>query len=63
MSQPVVVDHLHVAPELKSFIDTEALPGTGVDPASFWSGFSNIVTDLAPKNAACSKNVTSCKPR
>jgi malate synthase len=55
MSQPVVVDHLHVAPELKSFIDTEALPGTGVDPASFWSGFSNIVTDLAPKNAALLK--------
>jgi len=55
MSQPIVVDHLHVAPELKSFIDTEALPGTGVDPANFWSGFSKIVTDLAPKNVALLK--------
>ena len=55
MSQPIVVDHLHVAPELKSFIDNEALPGTGVDSAAFWSGFSKIVTDLAPKNAALLK--------
>jgi len=55
MSQPIVVDHLHVAPELKSFIDNEALPGTGVDSAAFWSGFSKIVTELAPKNAALLK--------
>jgi malate synthase len=55
MSQPIVVDHLRVAPELKSFIDNEALPGTGVDPAAFWAGFSSLVTDLAPKNAALLK--------
>lgn len=55
MSQPIVVDHLRVAPELKSFIDNEALPGTGVDPAAFWAGFSSLATDLAPKNAALLK--------
>jgi malate synthase len=55
MSQPIVVDRLHVAPELKSFIDTEALPGTGLDPAAFWAGFNDIVTELAPKNAALIK--------
>ncbi len=55
MSQPIVVDHLRVASELKSFIDNEALPSTGVDPTAFWSGFSSLVTDLAPKNAALLK--------
>ncbi|UOD49615.1 malate synthase G [Orrella daihaiensis] len=55
MSQPIVVDRLRVAPELKSFIDNEALPGTGVDQAAFWAGFNDIVTDLAPKNAALLK--------
>lgn len=55
MSQPIVVDHLHVAPELKSFVDNEALPGTGVEPAAFWAGFSKLVTELAPKNAALLK--------
>lgn len=52
MSQPIVVDRLRVAPELKNFIDNEALPGTGVEPANFWAGFSDIVTELAPKNVA-----------
>ena len=55
MSQPIVVDRLRVAPELKSFIDDEALPGTGVDRSAFWAGFNEIVTTLAPKNAALLK--------
>lgn len=55
MSQPIVVDRLRVAPELKSFIDNEALPGTGVSTDAFWAGFNDIVTELAPKNAALLK--------
>ncbi|WP_371153499.1 malate synthase G [Jannaschia sp. 2305UL9-9] len=43
---------LSVAASLAEFIDTKALPGTGVNPEAFWSGFAEIVGDLAPKNAA-----------
>jgi malate synthase len=38
--------------QLKSFIETEALPGTGIDPTQFWANFSQIVHDLAPRNRA-----------
>ncbi|MCW8087623.1 malate synthase G [Sabulicella glaciei] len=43
---------LDVAPELRSFIENEALPGTGVEPARFWQGMEAILRDLAPRNAA-----------
>lgn len=43
---------LRVATELYDFINNEVLPGTGVQADAFWAGFSRIVTDLAPKNAA-----------
>jgi len=43
---------LQVDADLARFIDTEVLPGTGVEPDAFWAGFSAIVHDLAPKNRA-----------
>ncbi|TFL16960.1 malate synthase G [Jannaschia formosa] len=43
---------LKVDSALARFIDDAALPGTGVDPQSFWDGFAAMVADLAPKNAA-----------
>ncbi len=43
---------LQVDETLAHFIDTEVLPGTGVDRAAFWAGFDALVRDLAPKNAA-----------
>ena len=43
---------LSVAEELVDFIERKALPGTGVNTADFWRGFSSLMTDLAPKNAA-----------
>jgi malate synthase len=45
-------DRLQVAGTLARFIETEALPGTGVDVQAFWRGFASIVNDLAPKNRA-----------
>ncbi|MBI5275044.1 MAG: malate synthase G [Burkholderiales bacterium] len=52
MTERTQVHGLQVASALKNFIDTEVLPGTGVDAADFWQGFDAIVRDLAPKNAA-----------
>ncbi len=43
---------LQVATTLHNFIESKVLPGTGVAPSQFWSGFDAIVRDLAPKNAA-----------
>ncbi|MFM0224118.1 malate synthase G [Paraburkholderia dipogonis] len=41
---------LQVAANLDQFVETEALPGTGIDSAAFWSGFDALVHELAPKN-------------
>ena len=52
MTERVTCERLQVATSLKRFIEEEALPGSGVDPAAFWSGFDALVHDLAPRNAA-----------
>ena len=52
MTLRVDANGLQVAKELYDFIETEALPGTGVDNAAFWSGFSTLIHDLTPKNRA-----------
>nr|WP_319250356.1 malate synthase G [uncultured Celeribacter sp.] len=41
---------LQVAQELAQFIETEALPGTGISAETFWDGMAGIVADLGPKN-------------
>ncbi len=43
---------LRVAPILAAFLETEVLPGTGVDPNDFWTGFASLIDDLGPRNAA-----------
>ena len=43
---------LAIGPALYDFIEREALPGTGLDPAAFWTGFSKLAHDLAPQNRA-----------
>ncbi len=50
MSERIDVDGLSVASELYGFVCDEALPGTGIDAADFWSAFSKIIDDLAPDN-------------
>lgn len=52
MAEQVRIGTLAVAPELKSFIETEALPGTGIAPEAFWNAYAAILADLAPRNAA-----------
>jgi len=43
---------LVVAPVLKAFMEAEALPGTGVEPARFWDAMERILREMAPQNAA-----------
>ena len=43
---------LSVAPELKRFIEDEALPGTGIEAGTLWAGLEAILRDFAPRNAA-----------
>jgi malate synthase len=52
MTERVEVGGLKVAKSLYDFANTEALVGTGVEPAAFWDGLGAIVADLAPRNAA-----------
>ena len=52
MTDRVVVGNLRVARSLYDFISNEALPGTGIDPESFWAGVDKVVTDLTPRNDA-----------
>jgi malate synthase len=51
MNQRTQCHRLQVATELHTFIESEVLPGTGVNPAQFWQGFDNLVHELAPINA------------
>jgi len=44
--------NLQVATSLYDFIEKQVLPAVGVKSDKFWKGFSDIVTDLAPKNIA-----------
>jgi malate synthase len=48
----VAVGGLMVSPLLKAFVESEALPGTGLDATSFWESFGRIVATFAPRNAA-----------
>ena len=52
MTDRVEIAGLRIARELHDFVVAEALPGTGIEADAFWSGFSAIVHDLAPKNRA-----------
>ncbi|MGB7262814.1 MAG: malate synthase G [Albidovulum sp.] len=52
MNNRVLRDGLQVDPHLARFIEDEALPGTGVTAAQFWTGFAAIIDELGPKNRA-----------
>jgi malate synthase len=52
MTERVASGNLRVARVLYDFINNEALPGTGIDPDSFWAGVDKVVTDLGPRNQA-----------
>ncbi|MCU1491565.1 MAG: malate synthase [Acidimicrobiaceae bacterium] len=46
----VEAEQLRVDEELHRFLTEEALPGTGVEPAAFWRGLSDLVHSRADEN-------------
>ncbi|AAV96080.1 malate synthase G [Ruegeria pomeroyi] len=52
MSGRVERNGLEIAGELAAFVETRALPGTGVEPDAFWAGMARMVAELGPKNRA-----------
>ena len=52
MAGMVEVAGIKVARALHDFMESEALPGSGVAPERFWSAYAGILKDLAPRNAA-----------
>jgi malate synthase len=50
MTDRVSAGNLRVARVLYDFVNNEALPGTDIDPDSFWAGVDKVVTDLTPQN-------------
>ncbi len=43
---------LEIKDVLYDFLMEEALPGTGLSAETFWTAFENIISELAPENAA-----------
>ena len=43
---------LQVDAVLARFLETEALPGTGIAPEAFWTGFADLLEKFAPQNRA-----------
>ncbi|MCC2685809.1 MAG: malate synthase, partial [Paenibacillaceae bacterium] len=52
MTHYVKAGNLQVAEELYQFINSEALPGTGLSSEQFWSGLDSLIHDLSLKNKA-----------
>lgn len=50
MGQRIMRAGLQVDPALCEFVETAALPGTGLKADAFWQGFSALVHDLTPRN-------------
>ncbi|MFD3191100.1 malate synthase G [Sedimentitalea sp. HM32M-2] len=52
MTERRIIEGLQIAPVLAEFVETRALPGTGIAPADFWAGLSRLVHVLGPENRA-----------
>ncbi len=50
MNQRTTIANLQVAQCLYDFIESEALPDSGISSADFWPKFASIINDLSPEN-------------
>jgi malate synthase len=50
LAQYELISGIEVDPALRRFVEEEALPGTGLDAAAFWFGFSALLRELTPEN-------------
>ena len=50
MTDRIACGGLQVATDLYRFITDEAIPGTGIDAAEFWSGVDALIHELSPIN-------------
>ncbi len=55
MPERIEIAGLKIDGILHDFVTGEAIPGTGINPDTFWTSFAAILADLAPKNAALLK--------
>ena len=63
MTERTSAHNLKVATSLYNFIEQQVLPAVGVKSDKFWKGFSDIVTDLAPKTSPCWPSATASRPK
>ncbi len=52
MTDYVRTGNLSVDRTLFDFVNTEALPGSGVTEAAFWTGLDRLISEFAPQNKA-----------
>lgn len=52
MTERIQQGKLAIAKELYDFIENEALPNSGLDSATYWKNFEQVVVELSPKNKA-----------
>jgi len=59
MAQMLDKAGIKVDAAMVAFVEERALPGTGVDAATFWAGMAGVINTLGPKNRALlAKRVT-----
>ncbi|MGJ7921613.1 malate synthase G [Neobacillus sp. LXY-4] len=52
MTKYVEIGNLKIASVLYDFVNSEVLPGSGVEQDSFWTNFEGLIDELSPENRA-----------
>lgn len=50
MSQRIQESGLQIDSSMHQFVESEVIPGSGLDSKAFWQGFAEIVTKMTPRN-------------